>query len=131
MGDRFYEPAPHTLLGWGTGSTNLVRVAVSQPVPQRHPENLDVERERPVLDVVEVVLDPLRDAGVSAPAVDLRPPGHARAHPVAQHVLRKLLLELPHELRPFGPRPDERHLPLDDVDELRELVQAPAPQEPP
>src|SRR6185295_489474 len=45
----------------------LVGVVVSEPVAQRHPQDLAVEPERPVLDVVEVVLDPLPYRRVAAP----------------------------------------------------------------
>src|SRR5450759_4507308 len=108
-----------------------IRIVVTQAMSEGHPEDLDFVGESPVFDVVEVVLDPLGEAGVAAPAVDLRPAGHAGADAVAQHVLRKLLLEFSDELRPLRAGPDEGHLPPQDIDELRQLVQAPSPQVPP
>src|SRR5215472_11219936 len=49
-----------------------------------------VEQDRPVLDVVEVMLDALLDlflaVGLTAPAVDLRPAGDARFDPVAGEI---------------------------------------------
>src|SRR5687767_10090536 len=42
---------------------------------EREPHDLQVERDRPVLNVIEVVLDPLLERGVAPPAVDLRPAG--------------------------------------------------------
>src|SRR5262245_12855962 len=65
-----------------------VGVLLSEAAEEREDEDLDVEQERPVLDVVEVVLDALLDRRVAAPAVDLRPAGDAALHAVAQHVLR-------------------------------------------
>src|SRR6202795_2728215 len=100
-----------------------VRVPVGQAVPQGHPQDLDVERKRPVLDVVEVVLDAFGEAGVAAPAVDLGPARDSRAHAVAQHVLGELVLELAHELRQLRARADERHLSPEDIDELGQLVE--------
>src|SRR5437762_1458899 len=84
----------------------LVGMLVEEPAQQRQPHDLQIEPHRPVLDVVEVVLDPLLDRGVAAPAVHLRPAGDAGLHLVAQHVLRDLVLELRHEQRPLGPRAD-------------------------
>ena len=86
-------------------------------------------RHRPVLDVVEVVLDALLERGVAAPAVDLRPAGDAGLHLVAQHVLRNAVLELLDEERPLRPRADERHVAAEHVPELRQLVEVRAAQE--
>ena len=66
---------------------------------------------------------------VAAPAVDLRPAGEAGLHLVAQHVLRNLVLELLDEVRPLGPRPDDRHVAAQHVPELRQLVEVRAAQE--
>ena len=60
--------------------------------------------DRPVLDVVEVVLDPLLERGVAAPAVDLGPAGDPGLHLVAQHVLRDPVLELLDEVRALRAR---------------------------
>src|SRR5262249_54814333 len=77
----------------------LVGMLVEEPAEQRQPHDLEVEAYRPVLDVIEVVLDALLDRRVPAPAVDLRPAGDAGLHLVPQHVLRNLVLELRHEQR--------------------------------
>src|SRR5688572_21969736 len=74
-----------------------VRVLLAEAAQQREDQDLDVEQQRPVLDVVEVVLDPLLERGVAAPAVHLCPAGDAALDPVPDHVLRDLLLELLHE----------------------------------
>src|SRR5262249_32108227 len=50
----------------------LVGMLVEEPAEQREPHDLEVEAHRPVLDVVEVVLDALLDRGVPPPAVHLR-----------------------------------------------------------
>src|SRR5262249_36233186 len=87
--------------------TGSVGVPVPESVANRHPEDPEVEGERPVLDVVEVVLDPLGEARVSAPGVHLGPARDAGPYAVTQHVLRELLLELADELGPLRPRADQ------------------------
>ncbi len=66
-----------------------------------------------------------------APAVHLRPPRDAGPHLVPQHVLRVALLELLDEVRPLGPRADQRHVALEHVPDLRQLVEVEAAQQPP
>src|SRR5262245_7630034 len=106
-----------------------VRVLLAEAAENREDEDLDVEQKRPVLDVVEVVLDALLDRGVAAPAVDLRPARHPALHSVAEHVLGDALLELLHEGGPLRPRPDEAHVAQQYVDELGELVEVVLAQE--
>ena len=101
----------------------------AQPPHEREPHDLEVETERPVLDVVEVVLDALLDRRVAAPAVDLGPAGDPRLHLVPQHVLRVAVLELLDEVRALGPRPDQRHVAPQHVPELGQLVDVEAPEE--
>src|SRR5262249_37118943 len=84
----------------------LVGILVEEPAEQRQPHDFQVEAHRPVLDVIQVVLDALLDRGVAAPAVDLRPAGDPGLHLVPQHVLRDLVLELRDEQRPLGARAD-------------------------
>ena len=75
-------------------------------------------------DVVEVVLDTLLERGVSAPSVHLCPARDSRLHFVPKHVLGNLSFELAHEHGPFGPRSDETHIPLEDIVELWDFVEA-------
>src|SRR5712691_13083573 len=100
-----------------------IRMFLAEATEQGENQDLHVEQQGPVLDVVEVVLDPLLDRRVPAPAVDLRPPGDAALHAVAEHVLRNPLLELLYEGRPLRPRPHQAHVPEDHVDELGQLVE--------
>ena len=90
----------------------------------RHGEDPQVEPERPVVDVPDVLLDPLRPGDLVAP-IHLRPardPGrHLQAPPLVLGVVGGLLDQV-------GARPDERHLPHEHVGELRELVEARAAQ---
>src|SRR5438128_338352 len=87
-----------------------VRMLLAEAAEEGQDQDLHVEQQRPVLDVVQVVLDPLLDRRVAAPAVDLGPAGDAALDPVAQHVLRDALLELLDEGRPLGARPHQAHV---------------------
>src|SRR5690606_28098265 len=108
-----------------------VGVRMPHAAEQREHDDLEIQPERPVLDVVEVVLDALLEVGIAAPAVHLGPAGDPGLHHVLLHVLRHLLLELRDEHRPLRARPDDRHLALEHVDELRQLIEARAAQERP
>src|SRR5512145_1518915 len=69
-------------------SMDSVCVFVLEAVDNCQKQNLEVEHERPVLDVVEVVLDAHTDRRVAAPSVNLRPSRHSGANLVAEHVVR-------------------------------------------
>src|SRR5688572_19089978 len=97
--------------------------ALKQTAQEREPHDFEVEGHRPVLNVIQVVLDTLFERGVAAPAVDLGPAGDSGLHLVAQHVLRDAVLELLDEERPFRPRADDRHIAAEDVEELRQFVE--------
>ena len=87
-------------------------------------DDLDVEPERPVLDVEVVEPGSLVDRGVAAQAVDLRPAGQAAGHPVpgvrTRGRARPNSLD---EVRPLGPRADQAHVAPQDVEQLGQLVQ--------
>src|SRR5574339_519461 len=55
-----------TVLGIGT---------LEEATDDREPHDFQIERHRPVLDVIQVVLDALFERGVAAPAVHLGPAG--------------------------------------------------------
>src|SRR5437879_9713447 len=100
-----------------------VGIAREKSEGERSGENLQVEEKRPVLDVIEIVLDPLVDAGVAAQAVDLRPAGHSRLDHVAQLVTGEAAAEALDEHRPLGPRAHQAHVAFEDVEQLGELVE--------
>ena len=95
-----------------------------EELPRSRRQDPQIEPERPVGDVPEVLLDSLRPFDLVAP-VDLRPAGDAwkdvEPSAVVLAVVRSLLDEI-------GSRPDEAHLTANDVQELRQLVQARPPQ---
>src|SRR5215470_18385976 len=88
-------------------------------------QDQEVEEQREVLDVVEVVLQLLErifDRGAVA-ILDLRPAGESRLHGQPLHVIRDFLLQALHELRSLRSRSDEAHVTDENVDQLRELVE--------
>src|SRR5688572_14311875 len=68
----------------------LVCVLLAEAAEQGEDEDLHGQEQRPVLDVVQVVFDPLLQRRVAAPAVHLRPAGNAALDAVPDHVLRDL-----------------------------------------
>src|SRR5687767_3451646 len=86
------KPAAPVMTTRGTGLGRAP--ARAQHADEGQPHDLDVQRHRPVLDVIQVVLDAFLERGVAAPAVDLRPARDAGLDLVAQHVLRNAVLEL-------------------------------------
>src|SRR5881409_1772489 len=62
------DPSPLPLSPLGRGGF-LVRMLLAEAAEQGEDQDLHVEQQGPVLDVVEVVLDPLLDGRVPAPAV--------------------------------------------------------------
>src|SRR6266542_4356109 len=91
---------------------------------QDHPEglqqNVEVEGQRPVLDVELVELQGLLRRHL-ATAVDLPPAGHAGRHLQAR---AEQLAVGGHLLRRQRPRADQAHLALEDVQQLWQLVEA-------
>src|SRR3954465_2538999 len=106
--------------GFFMAANYLIGVFVTQPVYERHEEDLQVEHQRPVFDVVEVVLDADADGRIAAPAVDLRPSRDTGADFVAEDVVRELGAELFDELRALRARTDHAHVAEDHVEKLRE-----------
>src|SRR5258708_3484332 len=105
-GDRRKPAAPViTALGmldvgrWWLQAARWLDGVPVEPAHEREPHDLQVERDRPVLDVIQVVLDALLERGVAAPAVHLRPARDSGLHLVAQHVLRDAVFELLDEVR--------------------------------
>src|SRR5262245_4736187 len=91
----------------------------------------EVQKQRAVLDVVQVVLELLAGLLERCAIVvpHLRPPGDPGSDDVPEHVERDSLLKLADEDRAFRARPDQAHVTAQDVDELRELVEPRLAQE--
>src|SRR6266536_784323 len=85
-----------------------------------------------MVDVIEIVLDalahPLIGIGLPAIAVNLRPAGNPRLHVVPACVQGDPVLVLTVVGHGVGPGADERHIALEHVEKLRDLVDVPAPK---
>jgi hypothetical protein len=76
-------------------------------------DDVEVKQNRPVLDVIEVVLDAALNlflaVGLAAPAVDLRPAGDARLDTVAREItVDRLVIKLVLGLGVYGVRGADR-----------------------
>src|SRR5438445_13054376 len=94
-------------------------------------EHHQIEGEAMVLHVIQVVFKfflSLHLRGTVAVA-HLGPPGDARLHEVPFRVIRNRLRQFLDEGRTLGARADEAHLPGEDVEHLRQLVD-PEPAQP-
>src|SRR5215468_1563919 len=101
----------------------------STPGEQHHlhgvEQDQEVEEQREILDVVEVVLQLLQrvfDRGTVA-IPNLRHAREPRFHRQPLHVVRDFLLQALHELRSLRSQSDEAHVTEENVDQLRELVE--------
>src|SRR3989304_4765572 len=103
-----------------------ISVSMEEYPPKSQPQDLEIQSHRPVLAVVEVVLDALLDRGIAPPSVHLGPAGHSRLDLVTQHVLGNPFFEFLDETRSLRTGPDQPHGTLEHVIELRKLVDAEA-----
>src|SRR5580765_1826860 len=96
-------------------ATRLALVGAAEERERRPEQDLQVERGRAVLDVVDVELDPIvpRELGAASDLGQARDP---RLHLEATTLEVRVALDLVTERRP---RPDDRHVATYDVPELR------------
>src|SRR5262249_8379105 len=104
----------------------LVRAPRRQNHRHRAEQDLDVEAERPSIDVSEIQTHPVLEVHAVA-AGDLPEAGDSRLHGEAPALPALVLLDL---LRDRRARPDEAHVALEHVPELRQLVDGEAPDPP-
>src|SRR5205823_2358689 len=97
---------------------------------QRLHDDDEIERNRKILDVVEIVLELFNRVFDACPirVADLRPAGHARLDYVTLAVERDALRQLAHELGAFRSRSDETHFPDEHIPQLRHFVEARPPE---
>ncbi len=88
-------------------------------------QDLEVEPQRPLVDVAQIEGDPVVEVVDPGAAGDLPEPGDAGFHGQPPALPALVALDLVGDRRP---RPDQRHLSLEHVDELRQLVEGPAAQ---
>src|SRR5580692_7854774 len=117
---------------WCSFPEGSARLAGSFAAPGDHclcggHQDLEIECRTEGLGVVNVQVYPFLH-GVNPPRDHLPESGHSRLDAMS-HVLPRLVPG--HYRRQFRPGADQAHLPPDNIEKLREFVQAPAPQEPP
>ena len=93
-----------------------------QDAPRGRRADAQVEVDRAVRDVLEVVGELLRPGGLAGHP-QLGEAGQARLDHQPLPVLRDLAAQLLEERGPDRPRPDDAHVPAHDVPKLRQLVQ--------
>src|SRR5258708_2068711 len=104
----------------------LLRSPRQQHRLQRMENDVVVERHGHILDVIKIVFE-LGDGvfqSIAVFVIDLRPSGDAGADAMALAVVRNLLAERLYELGTFRARPDNRHLALQNIVKLRQLIEA-------
>gem|GEM_PF-5140230 len=84
----------------------------------------EIEQEVPVFNVEEIVAEFFKGCGFTGAVRvhDLSPSCDSGLHKVSQSVVRKLTGQLFDEFRPFRSRADERHVPFQHIEELRETI---------
>lgn len=104
-----------------------IRVLVDEALEDGQEDDLQIQPQRPVLQIFQIVLDAhfhlFQRFGLAPPTADLRPAGNAGLDLVAQHVAADqlaVLLVVRHRMRP---RPDHRHRALQHIEELRQLIE--------
>src|SRR5262245_37119573 len=94
---------------------------------------MEVEQQRPVLDIVDVMLDPrfhvLECLCFTTQPIDLRPARYSRLDPMPHEVAHDHLGIDLIVIGGMGTWADERHGAVEHVEELRELIEAGPPQE--
>src|SRR6185312_3953452 len=108
------------------------RAFAQQDDAHRFEQDQQIEQQRVVLDVVDVVFELLYGVvdGGDVAMPDLRPTGNARLDAVADRIEWNLFGEHRDEFRPLRTRTDQAHLAAQHVDQLRQFVDARPPYEP-
>jgi hypothetical protein len=94
---------------------------------ERLENRLKIKEQIPMLYVIKIMNDPFSQIGITPKTVHLRPSCDPRFYRMASVVMRDLVLKAPDQFRAFGPRPNEAHLALEHIPELRYLVDIPLP----
>ena len=102
--------------------------ALTPTVDKCKRENLGIQPNRPVADVIEVMLQSVFKTRIATPAMDLSISGQSRAHKVPNIIEPMFLAKLGGELGPFGTWPHNAHVAPKDIPELRQFIQAKSPK---
>src|SRR6266700_7313466 len=106
----------------------LIRISPSNDFQGCQKNNLDIQRDAPIIDVPNIVLDPLfhglNSRRLTAIATDLCPTGDPRLHMMAERVVADLFGIIIIVGCGVWPWSNQRHLPTDNVEQLRQLIDA-------
>ena len=113
------------------GISGLVRIPGDEAGKYGHNNDLEIQREVPVLQVVEVIFDTFLDRRISSPPVDLGPARDPHFQGVTIVITGDFVQEFVDKVRALGPRADNTHVAFQNIDELWKLVKAGLPKERP
>src|SRR5690242_5948123 len=83
-----------------------IRIAIKKDATQNRADDyFNIQPDRPIFDVPQIILRPLDDGGIPAQTVDLRPTGHPSLLAMALHIARHELLKLLDKRGLLGTRP--------------------------
>src|SRR5689334_9138404 len=99
-----------------------VFAAAENGTPNGTDNNFDVQPQRPVFDIPQIILGTLGDGGITSQTVDLRPAGHASFLAMTFHVTRNTVTELEDINRTFRTRPNQTHLADEYINQLGDFI---------
>src|SRR3954468_23516667 len=112
----------------GSNPSRTLERSCSRPHRRNgHAQYLEIESDRPPIDVLPIHADHFLEVHHVAAPIYLPQPCDSRFYAEPQEVVVLIVDKVVLEERA---RTDERHLAGQDVEELRELVETPLPQEP-
>src|SRR6266702_5813682 len=106
----------------------LIRISPSNDFQSCQKNNLNIQRDAPIIYVPNIVLDPLfhglNGRCFTATATNLCPTGDPRLHMMAEGVVADLFGIVIIVGCGMWPWSNQRHLPTDNVEQLRQLIDA-------
>ena len=101
---------------------HAVSCAFAPAAEESQQKNSKVQGQRPVSDIVQIVLEAVFDTGIPAPSVNLSVTRKSGANGVAQVILSKFAPKFLDEVGTLGTGADETHFSPQDVPELRKFI---------
>ena len=88
----------------------------------RHQQNFQIQPDRPVFNIPQIVFHALLDGRIAAQTIYLRPACDAGAHLLAQQIQRNLLLEMAHMEGNLRSWADEAHIAPEHIEKLWQFI---------
>ena len=86
-----------------------ISIFVDKTLKEGEDYNLHIKRERPISNVIKVIINTLFNGSIAPQPIDLRPARYSRLHLVPHVVARNSLDKLSLKLRPFRPWTNKAH----------------------